>query len=276
MKRKRRLKSKERPVSHVNAFKIIIVSVLLVLFISSIYISYRYGERKILNVFIAEGSCKALIVDQLGADFPNPELIGNITSQLESAGCTVTLIPSNSFKLYSIRLFKYYDIIIFRGHTGWANVLNPETGQIKVYVALFTGERYSPNLYTKLQAKGYVAEGIPLARPRPGYNKTYIAVTQYYLRKYMQVKRGSIIILSTCFAGSQILADIFMEKGASIVIGWKGNVTVYHADEALWKLVSYYSKYKSWIKAYEMLPKDYKVDLVTHARMVIYYGRNIR
>ena len=249
----------------------IIILIITLGFSIAIYEGYTYGLRK--GAFEAMknlGKCKVLIIDQLEEDYPNPKLIGNITAELEKANCTVTLIPANEFTINSLTLFKYYNVIIFRGHTGWANVYNPATGTLKVYVALFTGEKYSPNLYPKLQEKGYIAEGIPLVKPRPNYNKTYIAVTQYYLEKYLQIKKGSVIILSTCFAGYKVLAGIFLDKGASLVVGWKGNVTVVHADKVLEEIVRNYVKYRSWNLAIKMLPQNYIQDPFTGASLVVY------
>ncbi len=251
--------------------KIIIAIIIVVSFITVGFEIYSYGISKGASGIVRNfGKCKVLFIDQLESDYPNPQLAGNITAELEKANCTVTVIPANSFTISSLSLFKYYNVIIFRGHTGWANVYNPGTGGLKVYVALFTGERYSPYVYTKLQREGYIAEGIPLVKPRPNYNKTYIAVTQYYLEKYLQLKKGSIIILSTCFAGYKVLAGIFVKKGASLVVGWKGNVTVSHADNVLEKIVMNYVKYRSWSLAVKMLPKKYTKDPFTGALLVIY------
>ena len=254
---------------------ILVILIIVLGFSIAIYEGYMYGLRKgALSTMRNLGRCKVLIIDQLEDDYPNPHLIGNMTAELEKANCTVTLIPADEFTINSLNLFKYYNVIIFRGHTGWANVYNPATGSLKVYVALFTGERYSPDLYPKLQEKGYIAEGIPLVKPRPHYNKTYIAVTQYYLEKYLQVKRGSVIILSTCFAGYKVLAGIFLDKGASLVVGWRGNVTVMHADKVLEEIVKNYVKYRSWDLAIKMLPQSYTRDPFTGASLVVYSNRH--
>ncbi len=217
----------------------------------------------------ALGGCRVLFIDQLGSDYPNASLVEHVVGELERAGCSVTLLPSSSFTLRSFKLFGYYDVIIFRGHTGWGNYYYPSTGRLKVLVGFFTGERYNSSKYVDLQRRGLVVEGIPLLRPRPGYNKTYIAVTQDYIRRYVPVKKGSTFILATCFAGSKILAGILLEKGASTVIGWDKNVTVFKADAALEKLVDLYAKYHSWRRAYEELPEAYK-ESPGGARLVIY------
>ncbi len=243
--------------------------VIIIIFLTRF--SYIYGKNKALNSFKdGMGPCNVLILDQLEDDFPNPQLISNLVILLEKANCSVTVIPGKSFRVSSFRILKYYNVIIFRGHTGWANVYNPATGELKVYVALFTGESYSPYLYKDLQEKGYIAEGIPLSKPKPNYNKTYIAVTQYYLKKYLTLRKNTTIILSTCFAGTDILAKIFLNKGASLVVGWNSNVSVAFADSVLKEIVKNYVTYKSWEEAVSKLPMEYRRDPSTGAILKIY------
>ncbi len=230
-------------------------------------VGYGSGEGSLEGLM---GRCSVLYIDQLSGDYPNSPLTAQVVRNLTSIGCSVTVLPSNEFTLNSFKLFKYYDVIIFRGHTGWANYLDPETGRVKVLVGWFTGERYSRDAYPDLQRRGLVVEGVPLLRPVEGYNKTYVAVTQYYIKEYVTVKEGSVFILATCFSGSQILADILLEKGASVVIGWDKNVTIYKADLTLSRLVEEYVKTHDWAEAARRLPLEYKVEEGTGATLQLY------
>lgn len=230
-------------------------------------LGYKASEGRVAGLY---GNCSVLYIDQLAEDYPNPDLASFIVEEFEGLGCMVTVMPGESFTLDRLPLLKYYDVIIFRGHTGWANYLDPRTGEVKVLVGLFTGEKYGEDKYPDLQRRGMVVEGIPLLRPVEGYNKSYVALTQYYLEKYLQLKKGAVVILSTCFAGTRILAGIFMEKGASVVVGWDKNVTVNHADTALRRLVEAYSSLGDWLEAAKSLPQDVKVEGLTGARMIVY------
>ncbi|GAB6148682.1 hypothetical protein [Stetteria hydrogenophila] len=242
---------------------------LLAASLASFRLGYSLGYERGAESAAPPGSCSVLYIDMLGEDYPNPGLASLVASTLEGAGCSVTVIPASAFTIHSLSLLKYYDVVIFRGHTGWANYLNPETGEVSSVIGLFTGERYEPGKYRDLQARGLVVEGIPLARP-VGYNKSYIAVTQQYIEKYVDVKEGSVYVLSTCFAGSRILAGILLQKGASLVIGWRGNVTVYHADKTLARLVQLYAETRDWAEAARRLPLDLKVDPATGATLQVY------
>ncbi len=239
---------------------------------------YRVGvERGAARGFSSAsglyGPCSVLVVDQLSEDYPNPGLIEHIVGVFHRLNCTVTVIPGPRFTLEDFRLFQLYDVIIFRGHTGWANIYNPQTGQLRVLVGFFTGQKYRSDLYVDLQRRGLVVEGIPFSRPVEEPNKTYIAVTQEYIREYVPIKRGSTFILATCFAGSKQLAGVLLEKGASTVIGWDKNVTVTRADQTLEELVDYYAKYHSWTRAARELPSEYRYDPQTGARLIVYTSK---
>ena len=239
------------------------------------FVGYRLGGRGLRGYLGGLGACRALVIDQLGIDYPNPELLGEVAEELGRAGCSVTVLEGGAFRVSSLGILKYYDVVIFRGHTGWANIYNPATGEFKVYVALFTGEEYKPGLYPELARRGYIARGIPLVKPSPEYNRSYVALTQYYLRDKLEVKEGAVFILSTCFAGAPELARILVGKGAGLVVSWDGNVTVPHADEALLKLVELYARTHSWSRALEELPSEYRVDPVTGSKLVSWTPRGL-
>ena len=95
-------------------------------------------------------------------------------------------------------------------------------------VALFTSEPPSG---------GYIAElflgWVRIARTLTGEDR-YYAVTPDFWRDSAKGRfNDSIIILMSCFGFvDDTLGNIFIEKGASVFIGWNEKVTTEHMDRA--------------------------------------------
>ncbi len=231
--------------------------ILLVLAALALVILLYYPQNNrtdTLSKLLENSECKALILDPLSQDLPNPKLIGDIVRILSGAGCTVTVLEGDSFTVNQLEALSYYNLVIFRGHTGWRNDVRVVNGkeEVTTYVALYTGEPFYKDKYPDLLSQGYIGEGVPLTQIGAQSNKTYVAVTQYYLEKVLgEFPENTTVILSTCFSTmTRHLADVFFEKGVERVIGWSEKVSISHADEALRMLLEkVFEEEKSWREA---------------------------
>ena len=252
----------------------------MVILATYIYLHYyTQPETDSLYRLLENGKCKVLILDPLSQDYPNPELIGDLVRMFSNAGCTITVLEGESFTVKQVELMSYYNIIIFRGHTGWRNNVRIINGkkEITTYVALYTGEPFSKDKYPDLLREGYVGEGIPLTRIGAKSNKTYEAVTQYYLEKVLKsFPENTTIILSTCFSTmTEHLAKVFFEKGADRVIGWSEKVTITHADRALRLLVEkVFADNETWREAVDEINRELGPDPVYNSTIQLLERRD--
>jgi hypothetical protein len=173
---------------------------------------------------------KALIIDQLALNYPDPSFITNVTQALVNGGYSVTYSgPStNAVNMFRQLPSQGYNLIIIRAHQG--------SGQ-----AIITSQPYSPSLYESDQESGALAaadvEGGPL----------YFAITPRFVSNDMQgTFPGTTVIVMGCAAlqGTQDLAVAFLDKGANFFVGWDGSVTIIHTDISTVNLVQLLSNGK--------------------------------
>jgi len=163
-----------------------------------------------------QSSHRALIVDQLALNYPDPSFVTNVTQALTSAGYSVDYAgPSpNAVDMFRQLSAQAYSLIIIRAHQGG--------GQ-----SIITSEPYSSSEYQSDQQSGAleaadVSEG-PL----------YFAITPKFITDDMQgTLSGTTVIVMGCAAlqGTTDLATAFLDKGANYFVGWDGSVTIIHTD----------------------------------------------
>ncbi len=253
---------------------LVIVAALSVIIVLAAVFFYSMQNTRTdtLSTLLENSKCRALILDPLSQDLPNPQLIGDIVKILSGAGCAVTVLEGDSFTVNQLELMSYYNLVIFRGHTGWRNDVRIVNGrkEVTTYVALYTGELFSKDKYPDLLKQGYVGEGVPLTQIGAQSNKTYVAVTQYYLEKVLKkFPENTTIILSTCFSTmTEHLAKVFFEKGVRRVIGWSEKVSITHADEALRLLFEkVFVDGESWREAVEEVDRELGPDPVYNSTL---------
>ncbi len=270
-----RTSKKKKPTKNLV---IIITLLAIIVLITVFFYSTQNTGIDTLSVLLENSKCKALILDPLSQDLPNPQLIGDIVRILSSTGCTVTVLEGDSFTVNQLESMSYYNLIIFRGHTGWRNDVRVINGreEITTYVALYTGELFSKDKYPELLKQGYVGEGVPLTQIGAQSNKTYVAVTQYYLEKILKkFPENTTVILSTCFSTmTEHLAKVFFEKGVERVIGWSEKVSITHADEALRLLLEkVFVEKKDWGEAVEEVDRELGPDPAYNSTLQILENR---
>ncbi len=168
---------------------------------------------------------KAAIVDQLGAHYPNQEFLETAESLMRQAGFGVDIYGAEkvTVNLYGSLSTHGYKLIVFRVHAG------VDEKRKNSPVGLFTVEPYSELAYPQEQ----LAE---LVEPAQAFNRTetVFGVTPKFIRERTILDYdGAVIILTGCFGlYSRELPQAFIDRGASVVIGWNGLIDVKRTDMA--------------------------------------------
>jgi len=177
-------------------------------------------------------SLKAAIVDQLGAELPNPAFVNNATITLEAYGFNVTYYN----KTINVDFFKElakrnYGIIILRAHSALRNDSST--------VDLFTSEPYTSSAHSYEQDNGLVVKGTLSLGGTP---REYFAVTSKFIENLEGTFPKSVVIAMGCWGLKhgleQTLAGAFVRKGATAFLGWTGLVGYSHSDSETSKLLT--------------------------------------
>ena len=159
---------------------------------------------------------RALVMDQLSLNYPDPSFVTNLTSALTRGGYSVDYSGPSSTAIDSFKHLPElgYNLIIIRAHQGSSQ-------------AIITTEPYSRSEYLTDQLKGRLVPAQVVGA------LIYFALTPKFVREDMQGSfPGSTIIVMGCAAlqGTQDLAAAFLDKGANFFVGWDGLVSIIHTD----------------------------------------------
>lgn len=159
---------------------------------------------------------RALVIDELSLNYPDPSFNTNITNVLKTAGYAIDFAGPSPTAVDSFRQLpeQGYDLIIIRAHSGSSQ-------------SIITSEPYSQSAFVTDQLTGRLlpaqVDGGPL----------YFALTPNFVRDDMAGRfSGSTIIVMGCSAleGSQNIASAFLDKGANLFVGWDSSVSIIHTD----------------------------------------------
>lgn len=177
----------------------------------------------------------AAIVDQVALDFPNPQFTEQALSYLTAAGYDVDVYEGEDITVEFYRTLptRGYDLILFRTHST-NDFLGEELPDKPVY--LYTGQRHDRYRYTYLQLTRQIMAGRVL------YDENAPAlfiIGPGFVRETMEGRfDDTVLIIGGCDSLSTTqLADAFLERGASAVVGWNGLVDLTHNDQALLHLL---------------------------------------
>ena len=182
---------------------------------------------------------RAAIIDQLTLTQPNPAFADDTTRLLEDAGYSVDYFPGEQVTVDFYRDLpkRNYDLIIFRAHS--ARVKESDRATLTDEVAIFTGEPYDATKYLDEQ----YSHRLNVARHHEstGNETFYFAMGPGFIRDSMKGRfNGTTVILMGCDAlSSDTAAQAFIDKGASAVTGWSGQVTAPHTDDTTERLLQY-------------------------------------
>ena len=177
---------------------------------------------------------KAALVDQIALMNPDPEFTEQALAYLNEAGFSADVYEGEEVTVELFRTLpeKGYQLILFRSHS--TNVLNEAIPGGPVF--LFTSEVYDKSKYVKEQ----LANRIGRAKILYGENSPlYFAIIAGFVR-YEMVGHfdDTLIIIGGCQSlGTPDLAQAFIDRGASAVIGWNDWVDLSHNDQAILHLL---------------------------------------
>ncbi|MBS1252007.1 MAG: hypothetical protein MAG451_01043 [Anaerolineales bacterium] len=173
---------------------------------------------------------RAAIIDQVALTHPNPEFVDLASATLEVAGYQVDVYTGEQITVdfYRNLATHGYDLIVFRTHSSDVGV----TGEI----GLFTSEVYQENRWAMEQLRGRLAYGDTIP-DTTGTN--YFAVVSAFIAKEMRGQfDDTLLIIGGCESlASPPLAQAFIDKGASTVVGWNDTVDLAHNDRAILRLL---------------------------------------
>jgi hypothetical protein len=176
---------------------------------------------------IQEDLGTAAIVDQLHSIQPNPSFINRTTAALEVCGFEVDVYQGDEVTVDFYRKLpsRGYKLILFRVHAG----LLTKEGEIQQGTWLFTDEPHSRTKYVNERLAGSIVKA------RTAENKPWLfAVGSEFVTNSMEGRfDNTVIIMMGCYClYLDDLAQAFTQKGASVYLGWDGNVTLPYIDEA--------------------------------------------
>lgn len=181
---------------------------------------------------IQEDLGTAAIVDQLHSIQPNPSFINRTTAALEACGFEVDVYQGDEVTVdfYQKLPSRGYKLILFRVHAG----LLTKEGEIQQGTWLFTDEPHSRTKYVNERLAGSIVKA------RTAENKPWLfAVGSEFVTNSMEGRfDNTVIIMMGCYClYLDDLAQAFIQKGASVYLGWDGNVTLPYIDEATINLI---------------------------------------
>ena len=204
--------------SRARANLILLVVVVLILIVGmATWSTNNYLWR--LPASHSNSNARALVMDQLELNYPDPSFTTNITNALKTAGYAVDYSGPTPT---AVDLFRQlpklgYDLVIIRAHTGSSQ-------------SIITAEPYSQSEFVADQLSGRLVpaqvEGGPL----------YFALTPKFVRQDMVGRfPESMIIVMGCSAleGTHDIASAFLDRGANSFIGWDSSVSIIHTDSSI-------------------------------------------
>jgi hypothetical protein len=159
---------------------------------------------------------RALVIDQLSLNYPDPSFVTNITDALITTGYSVDYSGPSPTAVDSFRNLpgQGYDLIIIRAHEASSQ-------------SIITTETYSKSEYLTDQLEWRLVPAQVENGP------VYFALTPEFVGQSMIGRfPGSTIIVMGCAAlqGTRDLAVAFLDKGAGFFVGWDGPVSIIHTD----------------------------------------------
>lgn len=181
---------------------------------------------------------RALVIDQLSLNYPDPSFVANLTNALTVTGYSVDYSGPSSTAVDSFKQLpgQGYDLVIIRAHEGSSQ-------------SIITTESYSKSQYISDQLQGRLVPAQVESGP------IYFALTPGFVRQSMNGRfPGSTIIVMGCAAlqGTQDLAIAFLDKGAKYFVGWDGPVSIIHTDTSTVGLARLLSNGKSLPEATDL------------------------
>jgi hypothetical protein len=181
------------------------------------------------------GELKAAIIDQLYLLQPNPDFVAKNKQLLESLGFKVDVWQGNDITVdfYRDLPSKGYRFILLRVHSGTLIEMQDGKPVELPDTYLFTAETYSTTKYVGDQLADKVSYAI-MDEDTPDV----FAVNAAFIKSANGSFNKTVILSMGCESYRHSdLQQAFMEKGASVYIGWSDVVTLEHVDKVTLKLM---------------------------------------
>ncbi len=208
---------------------LIIVGVLIILAISGLAWLWLRPDT-ILSDLMEQPTLRVAIVDQVGLTHPNQEFVDLASAMLKAAGYQVDVYSGREItvEFYKNLATHGYRLIVFRTHS---SDVDP-TGEI----GLFTSELYREDQWALEQLRGHLAYGDTIPDPD---GTDYFAIVAAFIREEMRGRfDDTLLIIGGCkILASPELAEAFLDRGASAVVGWDDTVDLAHNDRAILRLL---------------------------------------
>ncbi len=220
---------------------------------------------------------RALIYDSLYREYPNDQLLRNLTETLRAAGYQVDVFVGVNATLDPLVMLNRYGLVVIRAHGAYNG--DPGSGRplgAYIYTGLHYGEAKAlyGNYIDQGLENGDLALGVI---PPPGQPLTeelieklpkYVTVSPQFFKKQLGELPGTIIVFAGCYGlDDERLAEVFISKGASAFISWKGNITWVHMDRALRVLTAALARGEDPSDALDLAMRTVGPDPVTHSML---------
>jgi len=172
---------------------------------------------------------RAAIIDQLYSVKPNPLYIEKTSEILEAHGYAVDIWQGNDITVSFYRDLpaRGYKIIIFRSHLGILSLVGKSEVIPLETTCLFTNEVYDAKKHVLEQFAERLQEG-QMSEDYP----TVFTLTPKFVTDSMSGEfEGTAILMMGCASSYwDDMAAAFVEKGASVYLGWSATVSLDYLD----------------------------------------------
>ena len=219
---------------------------------------------------------KAILIDQLDKDFPNPILQGTLTEYFNSANYELDIYTTDEI---TVDFFKKlpsmnYDFVIIRSHA--LAVWNEEPS-----AWIFTGEKYTKDKYISEQQSGHVSRGVPfrvstaneLGFDEASKSRLFMIGSKMITEQMDGSFPGSVIILAGCDTlALPDLAESFIYRGASQVVGWNGLIDSNNNDLVLRNLLKQTLLFNNGIEKSVQIVNEELVNIIPNDIVLKYFS----
>jgi len=218
---------------------------------------------------------KAVIIDQLAKDIPNPHYQNQTMNYLLDAGYDVDLYTTEDITIdfYKELPSMDYEFILFRSHSLAMYGKNPSEW-------LFSGELYSNKVHIAESLSGQLSPGVPFVVTEDqtitysqALGERHFMIGSKFIDESMVGQfPGSVIILGGCETmPHELLAEALVKRGASSVIGWNELVGSASNDRLITSLLEKMLVNGLEIdQAIDLVMEDYKKDEKSSLRLKHY------
>lgn len=186
---------------------------------------------------------RAAIVDQLALTDPNPSFVDGARRQLVAAGYIVDEFSQDDVTVdfYAGLATHGYSLIVLRSHIAERSYSLDQANRRVVtqdHARLFTNEIYDTTKHVSDQLASRLTIG---TYPQQASPVRYFTIDPAFIEKSMKGRfSGTTVLLMGCSGlRNSELADAFIAKGASLLIGWDQPVTATHTDAATQGLLAH-------------------------------------